>query len=227
MGRELFRYSAQAPRPDANKSALGVNTDETTCLGRRLMRQREGGRSGTEHDRALKRYTASLAVLGPGCVCTERPKAIAQRRAPTGPVHPHCCARSRSSHLQKGSAPRHAFARISLTALEQMLRTIAIAMVCLLVGFAASISTLFISVDVKHSEDARRVPMGWPLPFVQQDFSAYDPPTWPQRYGIAAPQEHPVLVNFASLLLDVLVFALLAGISGVIIRLGWRKLVGG
>lgn len=107
-----------------------------------------------------------------------------------------------------------------------MLRAVAIALVCLLIGLLASIATLFISVEVQSSEGAKHVPMGWPLPFVHQDFSAYDPPTWPQRYGIAGPQDHPAVVNFASLLLDALVFAVLVGILRAIVRLGWQKIGG-
>ena len=53
---------------------------------------------------------------------------------------------------------------------------------------------------------------GWPLVWVQQDHSSYEPPL-PMRLGLSSPWENPTSVSLGSVLVDVLVvFAVLSAV---------------
>jgi hypothetical protein len=58
----------------------------------------------------------------------------------------------------------------------------------------------------------RSVEFGWPLVWVQQDQSLYDPP-FPTHVGLSSPWENPTSVSLSALLVDVLfVFAVVSAV---------------
>ena len=88
-----------------------------------------------------------------------------------------------------------------------MLRFLVTLVLCLFLSFSVALATLFIPVQVATPEAAKAVPLGWPVAFVVQDLSGYDPPTWPNSYSINAPQEHPVVVHMGWFAFNISFFA--------------------
>lgn len=86
--------------------------------------------------------------------------------------------------------------------------------VVLVTGAALSIGTLFIPVDVPNHQALQLVKLGWPLPFIQQDLSSYDPTSWPEKFRINAPQEHATIFHLEFFCIDVFFFS--AGIGVVL-----------
>ena len=67
-------------------------------------------------------------------------------------------------------------------------------------------------VLVSSKADQRSVEFGWPLVWVHQDQSWYDPP-FPTHVGLSSPWEHPTSVSVGALLVDVLfVFAVVSAV---------------
>jgi hypothetical protein len=99
-----------------------------------------------------------------------------------------------------------------------MLRALAISALCLAGGCTASVATLLAPVQVETPERAIRVQMGWPVSFVFQDMSHYDPPSWPNTYSVLAPQEHPTSVHLGWFAFSVLFFAASLGALVVLLR---------
>ena len=99
-----------------------------------------------------------------------------------------------------------------------MLRAVALALVCFIGGCTASIATLFIPVQVETPKHAKRVPMGWPVPYVFQDMSGYDPPSWPNKYRVLAPQEHPSSIHLGWFAFSVLLFSGVFAVAGIVLR---------
>ena len=62
----------------------------------------------------------------------------------------------------------------------------------LVVGTVLLISTLFFPTQVDSRQDMHSVAHGFPLVFVLQDISSYDPPDFPISFPFISPWENPV-----------------------------------
>lgn len=72
------------------------------------------------------------------------------------------------------------------------------------------VTALTHQVLVSSRADLRSVEFGWPLVWVQQDQSSYDPP-FPTQLSLSSPWENPTSVSLGAVLADVLfVFAVSA-----------------
>ena len=83
------------------------------------------------------------------------------------------------------------------------------------VAFLFSLTVVLVTaltdrILVTSKADLRSVEFGWPLGWVHQDQSAYDPP-FPTHLGLSSPWENPTSVSLGAVLVDVLfVFAVSA-----------------
>lgn len=74
------------------------------------------------------------------------------------------------------------------------------------------VTALTDQVLVSSRADQRSVEFGWPLVWVQQDQSSYDPP-FPTHLGLSSPWEHPTSISLGAVLVDVLfVFAVVSAV---------------
>ncbi len=69
------------------------------------------------------------------------------------------------------------------------------------VGLAILIATLFIPKTVYNKDEMKNVELGYPIPFITQDFTRYDPP-FPYRYSFGSPWEDPYRVLWNNFLLS-------------------------
>ena len=75
----------------------------------------------------------------------------------------------------------------------------------LIASVLAALGTLAVPTTVSTQQELSDIRMGWPLAFVSQDQSAYEPP-FPFRTRIHPPQDHPLGLSVLPFLLDVLFF---------------------
>ena len=74
-------------------------------------------------------------------------------------------------------------------------------------------------VLVSSKADQRSVEFGWPLVWVQQDQSSYDP-SFPTRVVLSSPWENPSSVYVGAVLVDVLfVFAVVSAVVVIAVAL--------
>jgi hypothetical protein len=94
---------------------------------------------------------------------------------------------------------------------------IALAAFGILAAFVFSLTVVLVSVLsdqvlVSSKADLRRVEFGWPLVWVHQDQSSYDP-SFPTHLSLASPWENPTSVSLGAVLTDVLfVFAVASAV---------------
>ncbi|MET0953303.1 MAG: hypothetical protein ABWX57_08435 [Aeromicrobium sp.] len=98
-----------------------------------------------------------------------------------------------ATETERGSQPR---------------RLVALAAFGIPVAFLFSLTVVLVTaltdqVLVSSRADLRGVEFGWPLVWVQQDQSSYDPP-FPTHLGLSSPWEHPTSVSSGAVLVDVL-----------------------
>ena len=74
------------------------------------------------------------------------------------------------------------------------------------------VTALTDQVLASRKADLRSVDFGWPLVWVHQDQSSYDPP-FPTHLGLSSPWENPTSVSLGAVLVDVLfVFAAVSAV---------------
>lgn len=66
------------------------------------------------------------------------------------------------------------------------------------------ISPFMSKVTVQSAEELKNVTFGFPLPFVSQDQSQYDPP-FPYDASLASPWENPTTIDIGAFLLSVII----------------------
>lgn len=74
------------------------------------------------------------------------------------------------------------------------------------------VTALTDQVLASRKADLRSVDFGWPLVWVHQDQSSYDPP-FPTHLGLSSPWENPTSVSLGAVMVDVLfVFAVVSAV---------------
>ena len=111
----------------------------------------------------------------------------------------------------------------STQVLGVMIRALLLSFVFFASGATASLATLFLPVEVATQEAAKRVPMGLPVPFVWQDMTRYDPPSWPKSYRFYSPQEHPTSVHLLWFSFSVAFFATVFAGAALVVRSSLRR----
>ena len=76
--------------------------------------------------------------------------------------------------------------------------------VSVLMCFIVLLSPTITSETVNDADDLKKVTFGFPIPFVTQDLSAYDPP-FPYEISLSSPWENPTSVNFIFLFASFLI----------------------
>lgn len=75
-------------------------------------------------------------------------------------------------------------------------------------------------IPVESRQGLRRAEFGWPLSWLAQDLTIYDPP-FPSRVGSTAPQEALTKVNWAAFGTDILILSLFELlVLALVLRLG-------
>lgn len=77
----------------------------------------------------------------------------------------------------------------------------------LLIGLTSLIiviGTLSIPETVNNKEDMRAMEFGYPISFITQDLSRYDPP-FPWEYSFSSPWENPFKISWGNFLLSYLI----------------------
>lgn len=67
------------------------------------------------------------------------------------------------------------------------------------------LGTLFIPVSVSSYDELESVSLGYPLAFISQDFSRYDPEVYPQSFNFGSPWEDPFRIMWEGLFLSYLI----------------------
>lgn len=70
-----------------------------------------------------------------------------------------------------------------------------------LISLIIVIGTLSISKTVYNKEEMKAVEFGYPISFITQDLTAYDPP-FPWKYSFNSPWENPFKISWGNLLLS-------------------------
>jgi hypothetical protein len=71
--------------------------------------------------------------------------------------------------------------------------------------------TLLIPASIADQAGLSDVSLGYPFPFVHQDYGSIDPPSFPRSIAIGSPWEYGVSITWPMFLLDIIiVFAILS-----------------
>ena len=81
-----------------------------------------------------------------------------------------------------------------------------------IVSFIVVLSTLSIPKTVYNSKDKEAVKLGYPISFVTQNFTRYDPP-FPWRYSFGSPWEDPFRISWLNFLLSYLIIFFVVGLA--------------
>lgn len=77
--------------------------------------------------------------------------------------------------------------------------------------------TLLIPKTVNNKDDMKAVALGYPVYFIVQDFSMYDPPTFPRKYRFGSPRENQFMILAPNFLVSYFsVFILLYSITSIV-----------
>ena len=79
--------------------------------------------------------------------------------------------------------------------------------VVLVVSIVATLATLAVDARVEDERGLAAVALGRPVPFLIQDRSMLDPPSWPRYYSLGAPQEFPTKISVLPFIVDTALFA--------------------
>jgi hypothetical protein len=74
--------------------------------------------------------------------------------------------------------------------------------IVLVMSIVATLATLAVDSRVENERGSAAVALGLPVPFVIQDRSMLDPPSWPQYYSLGAPQEFPTKTRVLPFIVD-------------------------
>jgi hypothetical protein len=90
----------------------------------------------------------------------------------------------------------------------------------ILISFVILIVTLGIPKTVNSKEDMKAVKLGYPISFVTQDFTKYDPP-FPWQYSFGSPLENPFEISWINFFLSYSIILLSIGV----VDFGIEKLI--
>lgn len=74
----------------------------------------------------------------------------------------------------------------------------------LLIAFIILLATLSIPKTVYNKTEMKELKLGYPLAFVIQDFTKWDPP-FPYKFNFGLPQEHPTQILWFNVLISYLI----------------------
>lgn len=70
--------------------------------------------------------------------------------------------------------------------------------------FIVLLSPILTTETVNNADDLKTVRFGFPIPFVTQDLSGYDPP-FPYKMSLSSPWENPTSIDFIFLFASFLI----------------------
>lgn len=100
------------------------------------------------------------------------------------------------------------------------MKNVIIAFIALVVSMVILMGTLFIPRTVYSKEDMQIMQFGYPFPFITQDLSRLDPPTFPRQYRFGGPWEYPFEVSWKVFSLS---YATILGIIFLILIEGYTE----
>jgi hypothetical protein len=72
--------------------------------------------------------------------------------------------------------------------------------VILILALSFSTASLLIEVNVNDQIELDRLPLGWPIAYLNQNLSRYTPMTWPQKFSLVL--NGPISINLVYWLLN-------------------------
>jgi len=80
------------------------------------------------------------------------------------------------------------------------------------------IATLFIPKEVHTQEEMKSLVLGYPFGFYVQDFSRFDPPSFPRKYNFGSPWEVPAHVLWDRFIMSYLVIFIILNLLIIVGR---------
>ena len=97
-------------------------------------------------------------------------------------------------------------------------------LVFVLLSTCLVVASLWIPTTVHDRSDMKSIQLGYPIRFVIQDVSRYDPPSFPWQYRIVSPWENPTKLKPLALLGSLLIALALLELAAIALKRAKRNL---
>ena len=73
-----------------------------------------------------------------------------------------------------------------------------------IISFVLTMGTIFIPKTVNNQDEMKNVQLGYPTHFITQDYSSWDPPSFPRQYSFGSPYENPYVFHLPRFIISFL-----------------------